>query len=58
MEREKRLVIVELQLRGKSFEWAEWAVKKIDFAHYIRKYFVTELAELILANQNKLDLLT
>lgn len=52
---QKQMVIKELVILGKSYEWAEWAVKQIDFAHYIKRYFVTELAELIIAHQSQLD---
>lgn len=54
---QKEMVIRELVILGKSYEWSEMAVNKIDFAHYIKMYFVTELAELIIAHQNQLDLL-
>lgn len=58
MNLEKQMLTKELQAKGKSYEWAEWAVNKIDLTHYLRKYFISELAELIIAYQNKLDLLT
>lgn len=58
MTREKQMLIKELQAKGKSYEWSEWAVNKIDLAHYLKKYFISELAELIITHQNRLDLLT
>lgn len=54
----KQMVIKELMIRGWSFEASEKAVKQIDFAHYIKKYFVTELAELIITHKRNLDYLT
>lgn len=57
MNREKQMLIKELQAKGKSYEWSEWAINKIDLPHYLKKYFISELAKLIITYQNKLDLL-